>query len=252
LPWRTWLWALSTGTANGTLWFIPVIVELYLMHPFLRRLYRCAMSKGRLVLLSFLVQVASGIVAEVFSQDASKAVWLQLAGVSLSFLPYIGYFVLGYFLLDHAADIPKVVDRRDVRAVAGTTWLATAGALAAWSAVPLLRTGAWAAIPYPGLAVQLLAVPMSAAALPLLVAWSPGLRLPRRINRLVGTCGLYAFGVYYLHPAVLLVVSLVLTKYVGLSRDGVAFYPLAFPIISTLSALSVKLLARLPFTRYLA
>jgi len=48
------------------------------------------------------------------------------------------------------------------------------------------------------------------------------------------------------------VVSVVLTKFAGLSWDGVAFYALAFPLVSTLGALSVKLLARLPHTRYLA
>jgi probable poly-beta-1,6-N-acetyl-D-glucosamine export protein len=250
--WRTWLWALSTGTANGTLWFIPVIVELYLLHPFLHRWYRCATSRARFVVLACLVQVASAIVAEVFGTIAQTMPWLQLLGVGLSFLQYVGYFVLGYYLLEHASDIPVVVGRRDVRAAAGVTWLAAAGALAAWNAIPLLRVGTWEAIPYPGLAVALLAVPMSAAALPLLVAWSPGARVPRLINRLVGMCGLYAFGVYYLHPVVLSVVSVVLTKFAGLSWDGVAFYALAFPLVSTLGALSVKLLARLPHTRYLA
>ncbi len=250
--WRTWLWALSTGTANGTLWFIPVIVEFYLLHPLLRRMYRASKAPGRFIGFAFVIQVAAAVALETGALAAARGTWLQVAAVAVSFLPYVGYFVAGYLLLDRVPAVSALVARRGVRALAATGWLTAAAILAAWSAVPLLAAGNWAAIPYPRLATHLLAVPMTASALLLLLAWILGPHVRGRFDRFVGTCGLYAFGMYYVHPAVLLFVSLVLTKYGGLAWDGVAFYVLAFPIVVVVSAMGVKLLARLPFTRYLA
>jgi surface polysaccharide O-acyltransferase-like enzyme len=249
-----WLWvsALLHGTAYGHLWFIPVIVELYLVHPFLRRWYRSVEYRGRFCGMAFVLQVCCAVAGELAAPRLSHYRWLADATVILSFLPYVGYFTLGYLLLDYAADFRVTVRRPAIRAAAVLIWSSAAGAIGAYTALPLLWSGTWGAVPYPGLALKLLAPILSAAAFVVIADRRPGMRSFGPAARIVQSCGLYAFGVYFLHPLVLLVVSWGLTEAVGLNWNSVAFYVLALPLVSVASVLAVRLLAKVPFARYLA
>jgi peptidoglycan/LPS O-acetylase OafA/YrhL len=174
-----------------------------------------------------------------------------LRALRLNFLPQLGYFVLGYFMSDHAAHIVDAIRRPATRIAAGVTWPMTAAILAAYWLVPLLAGRSFETIAYPGLAIVLLAPPLSLAAFIALVVWLPEARSAHPVSRLVQACGLYAYGVYYLHPLILLLVRSSLTAIVGLEVGSAGFYVLAFPICSVATVFAVRQLARLPHTRYL-
>jgi peptidoglycan/LPS O-acetylase OafA/YrhL len=226
-------------------------VGLYLLHPWLRRWYRQFKHGGRLVVLAFVVQLGCGLVDEVSKQSMPRPEWVALAAVSLACLPLLGYFVLGYFLLDHAADFVDAMRRPAMRLAALVTWLTAGAIVAAYWTVPLLAGRSFRTITLPYLPHVLLGPPLSIAALVLLFVWLPKLRGVHLVNRFVQTCGLYAYGVYYLHLLVLELVGRGLTAVVGLDGGSVGFYALQFLSGSLASVYAVRQLARLPYTKYL-
>jgi surface polysaccharide O-acyltransferase-like enzyme len=249
---QAWLWAMLSATAFIHFWFIPVIVGLYLIHPFLRRWYRLSERGARLVVIAFVVQVVWAVVVEFATVLPPTDGWFAPVAVSLSFLSYIGYFALGYFVHDHASEVVQAIRRPVILVVAGLTWLATAAIMSSYLVIPLAGGLTFNAISHRGLAVVLFSPPLSLAALLVLAAWRPGVGLTRPVGWLIHACGLYAYAVYYLHPLVLEIVTWTWIHAVGLGRHEVSFYVVAFPLVSVLTVFLAKLVARLPLARYLA
>ena len=72
------------------------------------------------------------------------------------------------------------------------------------------------------------------------------------MNRLLQTCGLYAYGVYYLHPLVLMFCGMGLDGGgLGLDASSAESYVLYLPLGSLVSVFAARQLARLPTSRYL-
>jgi len=65
------------------------------------------------------------------------------------------------------------------------------------------------------IALDLLAIPLAVAAFSMIVAWRPAWRWPSPVRRAVHVSGLYAYGVYYLHPIVLTLTAWALYRYFG-------------------------------------
>jgi hypothetical protein len=166
-------------------------------------------------------------------------------------LRHVAYFVFGYFLADHADLAADLVRRGAAQVVAAVVWLTAAIAVAAYWAVPLANGTSFDAIAYRYMAVDVLALPMGVAAFVVLVGVRPHEWLGGALGWLVRAAGLYAYGVYYLHVLMLMVIARALTGPLGLARTGFAFYASAFALGSIASVLVAKLLARLPFSRYL-
>lgn len=247
---RLWLWNLLHASAQYHLWFIPAMAGLYLLHPFLRRWYRQCRHGGRLVALAFIIQLGCGLVEEASKQAAPRGHGAALAAVALACLPWLGYFVLGYFLHDHAAALLEAVRKPATSVAALVTWLTAGAILAAYWAVPTLAGRSFGTIPHPYLPHVLLGPPLSIAALTLMFLWLPRLRGMPPISRFVQACGLYAYGVYYLHLIVLELVGRGLTAG-GLDDGHLGFVALRFLIGSVVCVYAVRQLARWPHTKYL-
>ena len=244
---EVWLWAMLTGTAFYHLWFIPVIVQLYLLHPFLRTWYRRTGQGGGLVVTALVIQTVWAVATpDLAAQAMNTDTWLTPAAVSLSFLSYIGYFVAGYYLNDHAADVDQVIRRRGLVIVAALGWVTAAAVMTTGRAIALSGGPALGTISH-----QALAPLLSPAAFVVLAAWRSQGLLTRPIERLVQRSGMYAYGMYYLHPLVLEMVSWGWKHSVALPRSHGLFYVVAFPLVSVFTLFAVKLVARLPFARYL-
>jgi surface polysaccharide O-acyltransferase-like enzyme len=246
LNWNVW-----HASAAAHLWFIPAIVGLYLVHPFLRGWYRRGGRGGLLVIGILGVQMAFQVVNEVLSQSAEPSQWVAVGRVWLSFLPYLGYFALGYYLADHAARIVAMMERRTMKVAAAATWLILAMVISACWAIPLLRGATFNSLRYPWLPVTLLQGPLAVASFVLLATWAPQRALTADLARFADRCGLYAYGVYYIHPLVLIVVTLGWRFGLGLNAADALFYISAFPLVSVLSVQSVRSLAGLPAARHL-
>ncbi len=239
------------GSASAHLWFIPVIIELYLLHPFLRTWYARSARRGGLLAAAVLVQAAYVVVYELSVRPAGALDWWTDALVTgTSWLKFVGFFVAGYHLHDRAGTVLAALRQPRALPTAAAIWFAAGMVLPIiWTAQVFgAAPGAWSRLSH--IALDLLTVPMAAAAFAVLMAWPPGWQGAPAWRRLVQSSGLYAYGIYYLHPLVLLYAGRVLVWAAG---PVAAIAPLRaavlFVVVAVGSTLAVKGLARLPFGR---
>ena len=82
-------------SAAAHLWFIPAILGLYLLHPFLRTAYRRARIGMRFVAGAVCVQTGALIVDQVFVARSSPGSSFASVGVWLGCLSYVGTLFSG-------------------------------------------------------------------------------------------------------------------------------------------------------------
>jgi surface polysaccharide O-acyltransferase-like enzyme len=247
-------WNLATALAWGHLWFMAVIIQLYLVHPFLARWYRASRRRGTLVLAALGLQTVWAAYLDVAfppSDQLAGALRLAVRLGRISLITQIGYFMCGYYLLEHAEAVVRLLRRRGAALAGALLWLAAAaGEAGAWIA-PLSRGVAFDAIPHPYLIHRLLTPFMTVGTLLTLGAWLALRRGPSaRSLPLLSSLGLHAYGVYLLHPFVLFHVW-GLARLVALGPDDWAGYLLVFPVTAAVTLAAVRLLARVPLGRYL-
>ncbi len=222
-----------------------------MLHPFLRSAYERVGHNGRFVALAFIFQLAFGTLDEAYRQSIRQSEFRWLADLGLSFLPLLGYFVLGYHVHDHAQTVVRVVWRRKVQVLALVTWSAMAIFLELYWFFPLPVARYSQTLLGARVLRVLLAAPLSVAASIVMLRWVLERRGTDAVNRLLQTCGLYAYGVYYLHPLVLMFVGWGLTAVAGLDASSAESYVLYLPLGSLVSVFAARQLARLPTSRYL-
>lgn len=94
----------ETITGRYHLWFLNMIVGIYLVVPFLRRIAEDKKLLEYYILLSFLVECVSGLVAAV--PVASETIGTAIDKMSFFMvLGYTGYFMAGYYFYTY--EIPK-------------------------------------------------------------------------------------------------------------------------------------------------
>ncbi len=257
------------GSAAPHLWFGLLILQLYLLHPLLRRRYLASRHRSALVLGAFLVQVGWQVSSVTWLPQA--ATWLGtvlLPGApslteaaaravprlgELAFLSHLGYFLGGYLLLDTAEEVRRWLRSPAMVIIAALVWLAAATGIAASWYFPMARGISWEALPHPYLVHFLLTPLLSMAALVVLLpAVQRKSHHPGPLLRGLHAFGLFAYGIYYLHPLFILLVA----QWFRLLTGAVPYHSLWFQglrgaFVAVAAFLTAQLLARLPFGRYL-
>lgn len=216
------------------LWFMPAIIGLYLLHPWLRRLYR---------------KWPAGICIAAFALGAwgwplAKEGGLAPVGAVrtlLSCLSMIGYFVAGYFILDHVKAARWLCEQRVGRIACAVIWLAWSG-LGLWPGADEI---AWP------IAKALAAVSVVAAFFVVAGLSRPSSMAGRWVTVWVAAFGLYSFGIYLSHTLVISVTSRIVTRLTGLGGDGLLRGSLVFALTVPAAYLLVKWLANRPLGRYI-
>ena len=188
---------------------------------------------------------------ETIAATLESSSWLTLVRVGFSFVLYTGYFVLGYWLADHAARVPETTGRLTTRIAAAAIWVFAVLAISVSWAIPLWQGQAPEALRFPWLPVFLLQLPLGIASFLLLAAWTPRRAVAAGFGRFADRCGLYAYGVYYIHPLIIIAVGLAWRFGLGLGATDALYYIIAFPLVSALSVLTIRSLAKLSVGRYL-
>jgi len=262
------LFDILRGSAAPHLWFGLLIMQLYLLHPLLRRGYLACRHRLAPVLAALLVQIAWSVFAStllpalvarlattLFSASSPLAATIsrevaRLAGIA--FVAHLGYFLGGYYLLDRAGEIRNWLRRPTTATVGVLVWFAAAAGIAASWSIPLSRGIAWAALPRPYLLHHLLTPLLSLAAFATLLSFAgrPE-RRPGPCRRGLHAFGLYAYGVYYLHPLFIMLIAGTFRHLTGaVPIDSAAFQLLRLFLVPTAAWFTAQLLARLPFGKY--
>jgi surface polysaccharide O-acyltransferase-like enzyme len=233
-----------TASIAAHLWFVPLIAELYLLHPALRRLYR--RQPVLTVVAACLLQVAwpwfrdSGLL----SSDVSR--------VPLWFCAEVAYFVGGYVLLDRADSASRLTTRRGGIITAAAIWIGL-GVATTFIRVP----GTWGSEGLRQLADHQIVLGLAdltrsiAAFLVVfgvgqrLGAWAPWAAAP------ISRFGLYSYGVYYLHPIAISISTRAVTFATGLTKQHVLWYLAVFLVTAPVSLLMTRWLSRYQVARYL-
>lgn len=231
--WRQLAELFLSSNLEAHLWFMPMIIGLYILHPWLRRVFR------RQPLLTFL----GAMVLQVWVWPLMRRSGLPpgAATTTLSFLAMIGYFVAGYFLLEQVRPAVRLC-RSPWGKVAVT---------ALWLHWPVITTF-FDRSPFAGLGGKVLLTVSSLAAFFVLAFLSrPAFAAGKRIVGWVSPFGLYSFGVYLLHPLLISVFSKALGLTLGWEQEGLPGYPIIFLLTAPAALFMVKWVARLPYGRYL-
>jgi len=113
----TYLGQLTAGIQH--LWFVVILIQLYLLYPLLEKMYnRTTRQNSPFYILSFLLLVQICYVAletaypyppQLLSVSLETAYPFQLIAVHRNFLPYVFYFVFGFFIAQHYQAIKQRV-----------------------------------------------------------------------------------------------------------------------------------------------
>lgn len=260
---------LFLGSAHYHLWYGLLVLQLYLLHPVLRRLYLAARHRGLLVVAVGVSQILWNVLIErgfpAFAASVSTASpegqpWLASAIVMvagritrLAFVGYVGYFFAGYYLLDRAEEIGRLLERRSLLVCSVPAWLVSAVALACYWGIPMANGTPWAGLENPSFMLSVLGPVLSASAFICIMGWARSSNgLTRTLYRQLAAFGLYSYGIYYLHPLVLWLSARAVMRLVEPEPHGMpVFYMFQFAVAAILSLYLAKQASRLPFGRYL-
>ncbi len=176
------------GTACYHLWFIPTMLRVYILHPFLIRWYRTLKRPGWLVIAGLVLPIFwpafASLIRHSFPQTSAPLAFLLRSGGWVTAFPtYLGFVILGYYVRDHTDGI-RLLYGRAVVLPSLLVWLLSATGIAALLSGTGLR--------YAGQGVALLSVSLTLAAIPCILSFLQGLSTypPACRNYL------HAFGLY--------------------------------------------------------
>lgn len=234
----------------GHLWFVVLIIQFYLLYPFLVKLYnRFSRQKSAiyLLLLIFLVQlVFNGVfVPPLVSNGVLR---LSPNTTSAVFLSSIFYFVFGFFVAEHYVAITQKVASLRLSTISIVVMLSTVcyGAIFYQPWWELVNTS-----PIPSQDIWLYQIigpfyclVLIAFYLRLSAQWGK----PRGFfTRYLEKIGENSFGIYLTHVFFIFAFAFFLTR-AGLGPNNLLFYPTLVFLTLISSYLSVRLLSRLPFS----
>lgn len=229
--------------AVGAFWFVAVILQLYLLFPFLIKYYKRTEEAGRSWLLP-LACLAIYVIWYGALEDWSD-ITLGAGGplgqapmtlVHRLFLPYLLFFVAGIYAFRNRAMIGR--------------WTAS---LSVWpAAVPALLLALALQLLGSGLLWSLVLLPFAALMGALLYRISRSLRAHQgAASGSIRTIGVYSFGLYLVH---MLAIAVVVNRLhaLGFGAEDALFYILLLSGTIALSIVVIYVLDHLPYGKYIS
>ena len=237
------LGALVLFDATGPFWFVAVILELYLLFPFLLIWYKRTEEKGRpwlmpSVCLVLYVLWYAGLESHIEGMFGTTGTLEQVVHLLAmrSFVPYLLFFVMGIYVWRNRSAMMGLASKLSV-------WPMVVPALVLAFVLSLLGSGfLWSLVLLP------FAIIMSA----LLYRLSVHLTTHRGvISVVIATIGVYSFGIYLVH---MLAISAVVNRLeaFGIGTGDLLFYVVLVPGTVIVSIIVIFLLDRMPYGHHLS
>jgi surface polysaccharide O-acyltransferase-like enzyme len=230
------------------LWFILLILQFYLLHPFLSRWYRGRKSHGMIVISAFLIQIAWNIILYLLWSSGYS---IARFGV-LCFVAYLGYFLGGYYFLEHADAAVRFFRNRMLKAVAAFFWIFSAAGLTVLVGIPESQNIGTISSLRASLGLGILTPLITLASFVSIYAFVQNHDYMKNMAfRLFHSLGLYSYGIFFLHAWPLWFMSWILRRVFSVGFDHPLFYVILFPATTVLSLISVRTLSKMPFGGFL-
>jgi surface polysaccharide O-acyltransferase-like enzyme len=237
------------------LWFLILILQFYLIHPMLVRWYHGCSQKGLTVICAFLVQIVWNLSFSQFFHVPDLLARGAPFGArygAVCFISNVGYFFIGYFLLEKVDKIARLLKNRLITAV-GVFCCCSAGAgLAAFWGFPISQRGLEARGLGVYLAQGLLTPLLSIAAFASIYSFLQIHNSKRGpISRILNAFGLYSYGIYCLNGLIMTFIAFGLRRVFMLGMENLFYYIFLYVLTALLSLAATRILSKVPFGRYL-
>ncbi len=234
------------------LWFLGVLIQLYLVHPWLYRWYQRIRPRPGACLFAVVLgqtiwTVGITLLEEPFASPGRTATLLGVLALNS-----IAFFVAGYVLADQADRFLRIMKDRWIR-LAGAVIVVVVVVVVVSGWVAGIRTfGGFNRIPHRYLFFRLLEPLLVAATFALLVPSAAHLRLRRGIGyRFFHLLGFYSLGIYLIHPFFRTAYEYTIERWHWIDFGSASFYMIGLPLVLGCSLLAVRVMRRLPGIRNL-
>lgn len=240
------------------LWFFLILIQLYILYPYLSRLYDFTRRKKQSVAL-IIICLITQIIWNVFTgyvlpylncENLAARILLKVLRQHIC-ISYIFYFFFGIYIMDNYKGFKAYMEKVKISRLFIVSAMLTIIACP-FFLIALKNADYFINIPRYYGAVSLFIIPiLNIASFALFFRYSYNLlRVNNLISYGISEIGKYSFGIYLIHMLFLDTLSKIM-KHTDIFNNYWIFEAILFTGVVTLSYLSVCLISRLPYSRYL-
>ncbi len=238
-------WILTASSAFH-MWFFALVIQFYMIYPYIIYLYEKYSLKKQLILLlliTFLVQESWLVSRDVLQTYSNPTINLLLTSV---FLSHIFYFILGIYTYHNYENMKKKV-LENKKLLSFFVLLFTIVISIFWIK-GIIEYGNYSNIPaYFFIIPDLIGTVYFPLIFLLLLMSTINLKSSNRISsNILLSLGNYSFGIYLIHVVYMNVIINILFPKVNIDVDQSIYYILLFLLTLTLSYINIYIITLLP------
>jgi peptidoglycan/LPS O-acetylase OafA/YrhL len=250
-----------TASSNYHLWFFALLIQFYILYPYIIRLYENFVNNGKIfhfIFFALIMQQACIIIENIVITDFISSTYFNSRtyfNVILSlllgriFFPYIFYFIIGiYVCQNYQSVLDKIFKAKKwiipiiivFTLVISALWINGIYKYGSYDNISPRYSIYYSllnSIYYPFIFSMLLII--SSNLLHIKNKYS-------NYSKTISLVGRYSFGIYLIHPLYMAIISSIFS-YFNVDFNCLIFYPTLFISTLTLSYFSVYLISYLPY-----
>jgi len=247
-----------SGRSSGHLWFLPLIIQLYLIYPLLHRAYLYAKTRNNVyhVVLGLIFFQIVFDIFDLFMRFLYSSLPIQ-GMLRRIFVSHLSYFFFGLYIRDNYSAFKKWLSSLRLSVIC-ILMVFLNSLLSSFGYLEMGRHNGIANVP-PFLPLSVLSTILGSLGLFVnsILFYKIGIALlsqqnnrNNKIAEILNRLGKYSFGIYLIH--VFFVVKIVtLLNALKISPYDWVFYPITFSISVVLSYMTIHFLSYLPYARYI-
>ena len=234
------------GTAFTHLWYIVLIIQLYILYPFIEKIFTKSVENHRtsaLLVFLFFVQIFYQIIS------VHKVV---LIGDTL-FLAYIFYFVLGMYVQHYYASCKNRGFTPENAFILFFTLVSATVLGIGRLSIEYFRNDVTPLFMYWYEVICVIVTPLyyiMIFVVCLYFAVKMSAIIPDRITQSMQIIGNYSFGIYLVHAFIFFALAMIIFPAIGFDLNNWLYYPIIFTLVVILSLGLVYGISKLPYHEY--
>ena len=245
----TIIYDIIAGQSFYHLWFFVLIIQLYLLYPWIIKIYERYSDTGKaenFLALCLTVQILSSIIEILFSTLFHIIIINTL--FSYTFIQYIFYFVLGIYVNRNSHSIRRFIGSVKPLKIGIPVIVLTV----VISSVPIIGKIYYNDYYNAPTYYYLISVFLQPVLYIFIFAlcYKITIRLMEAKNimtNIIHSLGKYSFGIYLIHP-LFMTATVFLMSWIGITYNDWIFYPVIFLLTITISYLGILIMSYVPYS----